>query len=117
MKTYDREEFLNLCETTIESFTQAMRNTAKRVGLSCDFSREYLTDAPDYRSVTQSIFVDLFKKGDIVEDFVPTSTTLSKGRPSPMPKWNDSHERRSWLMCAGPVKTERNWSFPPRDPS
>ena len=39
MKTYDREEFLKLCETTIESFTQAMRSTAKRVGLSCDFSR------------------------------------------------------------------------------
>ena len=71
MKTYDREEFLQLCETTIESFTQAMRNTAKRVGLSCDFSREYLTDAPDYRSVTQSIFVDLFKKGDIIEDLRP----------------------------------------------
>ena len=39
MKTYDREEFLKLCKTTIESFTQAMRNTAKRVGLSCDFAR------------------------------------------------------------------------------
>ena len=58
MKTYDREEFLKLCETTIESFTQAMRDTARRVGLSCDFDREYLTDAPDYRSVTQSIFVE-----------------------------------------------------------
>ena len=56
---------------TIESFTQAMRNTAKRVGLSCDYAREYLTDAPDYRSVTQSIFVELFKKGDIVEDLRP----------------------------------------------
>ena len=71
MKTYDREEFLQLCKTTIESFTKAMRSTAKRVGLSCDFSREYLTDAPDYRSVTQSIFVELFKKGDIVEDLRP----------------------------------------------
>ena len=70
-ENYDREEFLNLCETTIESFTQAMRNTAKRVGLSCDYAREYLTDAPDYRSVTQSIFVELFKKGDIVEDLRP----------------------------------------------
>ena len=48
-----------------------MRNTAKRVGLSCDYAREYLTDAPDYRSVTQSIFVELFKKGDIVEDLRP----------------------------------------------
>ena len=71
MKTYDREEFLNLCRETIETFTQAMRKTAARVGLSCDFAAEYLTDAPDYRAVTQSIFVDLFKKGDIIEDLRP----------------------------------------------
>ena len=71
MKTYDREEFLNLCRETIETFTQAMRKTAARVGLSCDFAAEYLTDAPDYRSVTQSIFIELFKKGDIVEDLRP----------------------------------------------
>jgi len=71
MKSYDRAEFLQLCEETIEEFTQAMRNTARRVGLSCDFDREYLTDAPDYRSVTQSIFVELFKNGTIVEDLRP----------------------------------------------
>jgi len=71
MKTYDRAEFLKLCQETIEEFTQAMRNTASRVGLSCDFSREYLTDAPDYRAVTQAIFVDLFKRGEIIEDLRP----------------------------------------------
>ncbi|MEE3276954.1 MAG: class I tRNA ligase family protein, partial [Candidatus Thermoplasmatota archaeon] len=71
MRSYERGEFLDLCSETIESYTQAMRNTAKRVGLSCDFDNEYLTDAPDYRAVTQSIFVDLFKRGDIVEDLRP----------------------------------------------
>ena len=71
MKTYDREEFLDLCRETIEAFTQAMRKTAARVGLSCDFAAEYLTDAPDYRAVTQAIFIELFKKGDIVEDLRP----------------------------------------------
>ncbi|DAC23566.1 MAG TPA: class I tRNA ligase family protein [Candidatus Thalassarchaeaceae archaeon] len=71
MKTYDRSEFIQLCEETIEEFTAAMRSTARRVGLSCDFDREYLTDSPDYRAVTQSIFVDLFKKGEIVEDLRP----------------------------------------------
>ena len=71
MKTYERGEFIELCRETIEEFTQAMRNTARRVGLSCDFEREYLTDAPDYRVVTQSIFVELFKKGTIVEDLRP----------------------------------------------
>ena len=71
MRSYDRGEFLDLCAETIEPYTQAMRETAKRVGLSCDFDNEYLTDAPDYRAVTQSIFVDLFKRGDIVEDLRP----------------------------------------------
>jgi valyl-tRNA synthetase len=71
MRSYERGEFLGLCSETIESYTQAMRETAKRVGLSCDFDNEYLTDAPDYRAVTQSIFVDLFKRGDIVEDLRP----------------------------------------------
>ena len=71
MKTYDRAEFLQLCEETIEEYTQSMRKTASRVGLSCDFEKEYLTDAPDYRAVTQAIFVDLFKRGEIVEDLRP----------------------------------------------
>ncbi|MEE2748275.1 MAG: class I tRNA ligase family protein [Candidatus Thermoplasmatota archaeon] len=71
MKTYDRGEFLQLCQETIEEYTQAMRKTASRVGLSCDFAKEYLTDAPDYRAVTQAIFIDLFKRGEIVEDLRP----------------------------------------------
>ena len=48
-----------------------MRETAARVGLSCDFDKEYLTDSDEYRGVSQSIFVDLFKRGDIVEDLRP----------------------------------------------
>lgn len=71
MKTYDRAEFLKLCEETIEKFTQEMRETASRVGLSCDFAKEYLTDSPEYRAVTQAIFVDLFKRGEIIEDLRP----------------------------------------------
>ena len=71
MKTYDRAEFLKLCEATIEEFTQSMRNTARRVGLSMDFANEYLTDAPNYRMVTQTIFTELFKRGAIIEDLRP----------------------------------------------
>ncbi|MFQ3321695.1 MAG: valyl-tRNA synthetase [Candidatus Thalassarchaeaceae archaeon] len=71
MRSFERSEFLDLCSKTIENFTQEMRHTAKRVGLSCDFDKEYLTDSPEYRSLTQSIFVELFKKGDIIEDLRP----------------------------------------------
>ncbi len=71
MRTYERAEFLDLCSETIEEYTKAMRNTAKRVGLSCDYDNEYLTDSADYRAVSQSIFVELFRNGDIVEDLRP----------------------------------------------
>ncbi len=71
MKTFERTEFLDLCRDTIEEYTQAMRETAARVGLSCDFEKEYLTDSDEYRGVSQSIFIDLFKRGDIVEDLRP----------------------------------------------
>ncbi|MGY8715719.1 MAG: class I tRNA ligase family protein [Candidatus Poseidoniales archaeon] len=71
MKTFERGKFIDLCAETIEKYTQEMRNTAKRVGLSCDFDKEYLTDSPEYRALTQSIFVELFKKGEIIEDLRP----------------------------------------------
>jgi len=71
MRTYDRGDFIHLCRETIEEFTQAMRDTAARVGLSCDFSKEYLTDSPEYRAVTQAIFSKLFKMGEIIEDLRP----------------------------------------------
>ncbi|MDC0327685.1 class I tRNA ligase family protein [bacterium] len=71
MRTFERGEFIDICKETIEEYTQEMRETAFRVGLSCSFENEYLTDSPEYRSVTQSIFVDLFKQGNIIEDLRP----------------------------------------------
>jgi len=71
MRTYERSEFIDLCYETIEEYTKSMRKTAKRVGLSCDFNNEYQTDSPEYRAVSQSIFVELFKNGSIIEDLRP----------------------------------------------
>tara|TARA_B100000965_G_scaffold386206_1_gene388245 strand:+ start:75 stop:2537 length:2463 start_codon:yes stop_codon:yes gene_type:complete len=71
MRAFERGEFIDICRDTIEEYTQAMRETACRVGLSCSFENEYLTDSPEYRAVSQSIFVDLFKQGNIIEDLRP----------------------------------------------
>ena len=92
MKTYERAEFLDLCRVEIEKYTQEMRNIAKRVGLSCSYDNEYLTDSPDYRAVTQSIFIDLFKRGDIVEELRPNlydpieGTTLAEAEVVRLPR-------------------------------
>jgi len=71
MRTFERGNFIDICRDTIEEYTQAMRETACRVGLSCSFENEYLTDSSEFRAVTQSIFVDLFKQGNIIEDLRP----------------------------------------------
>ena len=71
MRTFERGKFIDICRDTIEEYTQAMRETACRVGLSCSFENEYLTDSSEFRAVTQSIFVDLFKQGNIIEDLRP----------------------------------------------
>ena len=92
MKTYERAEFLEICRAEIEKYTQEMRNIAKRVGLSCAYDNEYLTDAPDYRAVTQSIFIDLFKRGDIVEELRPNlydpveGTTIAEAEVERLPR-------------------------------
>ena len=77
MRSYERAEFIDLCKETIEDYTISMRKTAKRVGLSCDFTNEYQTDSPEYRAVSQSIFVELFKNGSIIEDLRPNIYDLS----------------------------------------
>ena len=71
MRTFDRDEFIRECKKTIDEYTEAMKETAIRVGLSCDYSTEYHTDSPKYRAVTQSIFTDLLIKGEIIEDLRP----------------------------------------------
>ena len=92
MKTYERAEFLDICRAEIEKYTQEMRNIAKRVGLSCAYDNEYLTDAPDYRAVTQSIFIALFKRGDIVEELRPNlydpveGTTIAEAEVERLPR-------------------------------
>ena len=71
MRAFERGKFIDICRDTIEEYTQAMRETACRVGLSCSFENEYLTDSSEFRAVTQSIFIDLFKQGNIIEDLRP----------------------------------------------
>ena len=71
MRSFNRSDFIRECKETIDEYTEEMKLTAHRVGLSCDFSREYHTDSPDYRAITQSIFREMLLKGVIIEDLRP----------------------------------------------
>ncbi|MFB5648686.1 MAG: valine--tRNA ligase, partial [Candidatus Nitrosomaritimum aestuariumsis] len=65
MRETERGEFLNLCREALDDLEAEMILIMKNLGLSGDFSNYYRTDSEEYRALTQSTFMDLWKKGQI----------------------------------------------------
>ncbi len=66
-----REEFRRLCiEFTMENI-EKMRKTARRLGFSIDWSKEYITMKPEYYSKTQLSFVRMYRDGWIYRGYHP----------------------------------------------
>ena len=65
MRETDREEFLNLCRNALDDLEAEMILIMKNMGISGDFSNYYRTDSEEYRSLTQSTFIELWKKGKV----------------------------------------------------
>jgi len=65
MRETDREEFLNLCREALDDLEAEMILIMKNMGISGDFANYYRTDSEEYRSLTQSTFIELWKKGQI----------------------------------------------------
>ncbi len=70
---YDREEFLKLCEQTINEYGEEIRRLYERLGISADYENYYYTDMEEYRKITQATFIELWKKGLIYEDKKPNN--------------------------------------------
>src|SRR6267378_36219 len=70
---WDRAEFIATCEREVEEHSLKMEETVKRLAISVDFGHRYLTDSPEYRAFTQAVFIDLWKKGLIVEQLRPNN--------------------------------------------
>jgi len=73
LQAWDRAEFVDECRDAIQENSQNLRDTAHRIGMSCDFENEYQTDSPDYRAMTQAGFIELFEQGHIIEDLRPNN--------------------------------------------
>jgi valyl-tRNA synthetase len=65
MRETDREEFLNLCRNALDDLEAEMILIMKNLGISGDFANYYRTDSEEYRTLTQSTFIDLWRKGQI----------------------------------------------------
>ncbi len=73
---YDREEFIKLCNETINEFSDEIYRIYKKIGISADYDNTYLTDAEEYRKVTQETFIDLWNKGLVYEATRPINWCL-----------------------------------------
>jgi valyl-tRNA synthetase len=70
---WDRAEFNAVCAKEIEPHSQKLDATAKRLGISADYANRYLTDSPEYRAFSQSIFIELWNKGYVNEQLRPNN--------------------------------------------
>ena len=65
MRETDRGEFLNLCREALDDLEAEMILIMKNMGISGDFTNYYRTDSEEYRTLTQSTFIELWKKGQV----------------------------------------------------
>ena len=65
MRETERGKFLDLCKDALDDLEAEMIQIMKNLGLSCDFDNYYRTDSEEYRALTQSTFIELWKNNSI----------------------------------------------------
>jgi len=65
MRETERGKFLDLCKDALDDLEAEMIQIMKNLGLSCDFDNYYRTDSEEYRALTQSTFIELWKNDSI----------------------------------------------------
>lgn len=74
-----REKFIELCTHALDDLEAEMIQIMKVMGLSGDFENYYRTDSKEYRTLTQSTFIELWDKGLIYEDTRPNNYCVKCG--------------------------------------
>jgi valyl-tRNA synthetase len=74
-----REKFINLCVTALDDLEAEMIQIMRVMGLSGDFDNYYRTDSKEYRTLTQTTFIELWNKGLIYEDTRPNNYCIKCG--------------------------------------
>jgi len=62
MRKTDREKFLDLCGQALDNLESEMIQIMKDMGISGNFDEYYRTDSAEFRSLTQSTFIDLWRR-------------------------------------------------------
>src|SRR3954467_8965040 len=105
-----REEFLKRVWAWKEKHGGIIINQLKKLGCSCDWTRERFTMDPDYSRCVQKVFVDLYKKGLIYRgkrmvNWCPVSQTALSDEEVIM------KEQKGALYCFKWEIAEAPWTF------
>ncbi|MBM2852790.1 MAG: valyl-tRNA synthetase [Candidatus Nitrosotenuis sp.] len=73
MQETERSKFLELCRSSLDDLEAEMIQIMKSLGLSANFANYYRTDSEEYRILTQSTFIELWKKGTIYKATRPNN--------------------------------------------
>src|SRR5690349_9932085 len=73
MQETERSKFLELCRNSLDDLEAEMLQIMKNLGLSGNFSNYYRTDSEEYRILTQSTFIELWKRGTIYKATRPNN--------------------------------------------
>ena len=65
MRETERGKFLDLCKDALDDLESEMIQIMKSLGISGGIKDHYRTDSEEYRALTQSTFIELWKKGQI----------------------------------------------------
>lgn len=68
-----RERFIELCKHALDDLEAEMIGIMRLSGLSGDYARRYRTDQTEYRQLTQTTFIELWKKGLVYEATRPNN--------------------------------------------
>ncbi|RME77342.1 valine--tRNA ligase, partial [Candidatus Woesearchaeota archaeon] len=69
----DRQEFIALCNQTIQELKPSFIQDWISIGMSCDFEHSYSTIDPHCITTSQASFIDLFEKGLVFQEDSPIS--------------------------------------------
>jgi valyl-tRNA synthetase len=73
MHKTSREKFIDFCTNALDDLEAEMIQIMKTMGLSGGFDSYYRTDSKDYRTLTQSTFIEIWNKDLIYEDTRPNN--------------------------------------------
>ena len=79
MRDTPREKFIDLCRESLDELEKEMFDILRSFAYSADFDHVYRTDSEEYRKLTQSTFIEMWKTGRIIRGTRPSNYCIDCG--------------------------------------